>query len=150
MMAPSSPASRPSPTGGLRPALTPTQGDARSNPADVGQQKRRKPQIRSLRFQGIAEADIAKIADAYHTWRNRDGGCEDVPGFVKAATLDEIKKHAFVLTPDRYVDAQEAEPDDEPIETKIARLTAAVFKEFDRGREFEAEIRSRIEGLRHV
>lgn len=89
-----------------------------------------------------------KIAGTYHAWRNHDGGYEDVLGFSKAASLDEIEKHDFVLTPGRYVDAAEAEIDDEPIDEKIERLTKELFAEFARGRELEDEVRSRLEGLK--
>ena len=92
----------------------------------------------------LSDDDIAKIADTYHSWRNHDGGYEDVPGFAKAATLEEIKHHDFVLTPGRYVGTEEAEADDEPVAEKITRLTAELFAEFDRGRELEAEIRARL------
>ena len=50
--------------------------------------------------------DIAKIADTFHAWQRGDS-YEDVAGFCKSASLDEIKKHDFVLTPGRYVGAQE-------------------------------------------
>jgi type I restriction enzyme M protein len=52
-----------------------------------------------------------------------------------------------VLTPGRYVGAAEAEADDEPIDEKIARLTAELYAEIDRGRELEAEVRTRLGGL---
>src|SRR3954453_3744457 len=48
-MAPSSPGSRPRPPGGLRPALTPTPGDAHRQRRGAGSNKPRSP-----RFQGIA------------------------------------------------------------------------------------------------
>ena len=57
----------------------------------------------------LSEGDIARIADAYHCWRHHDGGYVDVPGFCKAARLDEIKHHGFVLAPGRYVGTEEAE-----------------------------------------
>ena len=61
------------------------------------------------------------------------------PASAKAATLDEIEQHDFVLTPGRYVGAEEAEDDDEPIDEKIERLTEELFAEFERGRELEDE-----------
>ena len=101
----------------------------------------------SRKLRELSDADIAQIADTYHSWRNQDGGYEDVPGFAKSATLDEIKNHDFVLTPGRYVGNEEAEADDEPIEEKIARLTEALYAEFDRNRELEGEVRQRLDGL---
>ena len=96
------------------------------------------------RLRELTEDDIQKIAGTYHAWRNHDGGYEDVPGFVKAASLDEIGRHDFVLTPGRYVGTEEAEVDDEPVDAKIRRLTAELFAEFDRGRELEDEVRKRL------
>jgi len=39
----------------------------------------------------FAEADIERIADTYHAWRNVDGDYEDEKGFCKAASLDEVR-----------------------------------------------------------
>lgn len=45
-------------------------------------------------------------------------GDEDVLGFCKSVTLDEINKHDFVLTRGRYVGAEEQEEDGEPFAEK--------------------------------
>ena len=58
----------------------------------------------------------------------------DIPGFCKSATLQEIRKHAHVLTPGRYVGAAPQQDDGEPFEQKMARLTA-------QWREQQAEVR---------
>ena len=74
----------------------------------------------------LTDADIARIARTYHAWRGEAeaGAYEDVPGFCKAASLDEIRKHGHVLTPGRYVGAEAQAEDDEPFEDKMRRLTA--------------------------
>lgn len=79
-----------------------------------------KLQTRRLRV--LTDDDIAKIAGTYRAWRNHEGGFGDVAGFAKAASRDEIERSDFMLTPGRYVGAEEAEVDDEPIDEKIARL----------------------------
>ena len=99
------------------------------------------------RLRELSDADIAKVADTYHSWRNRDGGYEDVPGFAKAASQDEIEQHDFVLSPGFYVGTEEVEADDEPLDEKIARLAAELYSEFDRGRELDDIIRSQLEML---
>ncbi|WP_018773960.1 type I restriction-modification system subunit M [Arthrobacter sp. 131MFCol6.1] len=91
--------------------------------------------------------DIAKIAGAYHAWRNKDGAYQDIPGFVKAASLEEIARHDFVLTPGRYVGAADAEVDDEPIDEKIERLTRELYAEFNRGDDLQNLIRQHLEEL---
>ena len=72
---------------------------------------------------------------------------QDLPGFARAASLDEIKQNKFVLTPSRYVETEQAEADDEPIKDKIERLTKELYTEFERGREIEELIISRLGSL---
>lgn len=73
----------------------------------------------------LTDADVQKIADTYHAWRGEPGLGEytDVPGFCKAGTLKDIRKHGHVLTPGRYVGAEEVEDDGEPFEEKMLRLS---------------------------
>ena len=59
----------------------------------------------------FSEEDIAKIAGTYHKWRKPNGGYQNIKGFCKSATLEEIAKHKFVLTPGRYVGIKEEEDD---------------------------------------
>lgn len=74
----------------------------------------------------LTAEDIARIAEAYHAWRgdSGEGKYEDVPGFCKSATTEEIRKNGYVLMPGRYVGAEAAEDDGEPFEEKMQRLTA--------------------------
>lgn len=97
----------------------------------------------------LTDADIAKIADTYNTWRSKGEHEQysDEAGFSKAASREEIVANGYVLTPGRYVGVVKAEADDEPIDEKIARLKSELYAEFERGRELEAEIRTRLEAL---
>jgi type I restriction enzyme M protein len=108
---------------------------------------RRLGRLETRRLRVLDDEDIARIAGAYHRWRNPAGEYEDVAGFCRAAPLTEIREHAFVLTPGRYVGNEEAEVDDEPINEKIARLKNELFAEFKRGRELEEAVRERLGGL---
>lgn len=108
---------------------------------------RRLGRMENRRLRVLDTEDIARIADAYHAWRNPDGVYVDLAGFVKAATLDEIRSQDFVLTPGRYVGADETDADDEPLAEKIGRLAEALFTEFERGRQLEAEVRAGMRGL---
>jgi type I restriction enzyme M protein len=102
----------------------------------------------SRNLRELTESDIAQIAHAYHSWRNRDGNYEDVPNFAKAATTAEIKANGFVLTPARYLGTAAAEVEYEPAEDRIERLFGELLAAFDRGRELEQEVRLRLEALR--
>jgi type I restriction enzyme M protein len=76
----------------------------------------------------LTDEDIARIAGTYHAWRGEKatGKYADVPGFCKSATLDEIRKHGYVLTPGRYVGAEVQEDDGEPFEEKMKRLSSTL------------------------
>jgi type I restriction enzyme M protein len=75
----------------------------------------------------LTDDDIKLVVETYHAWRG-DKDCnknyEDVLGFCKSATLEDIRHHGHILTPGRYVGAAEVEDDGEPFEDKMARLTA--------------------------
>ena len=59
----------------------------------------------------LSPEDIDLIAGTYHNWRNPDGNYEDVAGFCKVATIDEVAKLNYVLTPGRYVGLADEEDD---------------------------------------
>ena len=90
--------------------------------------------------------DTAKIADTFHAWQHGES-YENVAGFCKSASLDEIKKHDFVLTPGRYVGAQEIEDDGEPFAEKMARITEQLGEQFAESDRLEAEIKRNLGGL---
>jgi type I restriction enzyme M protein len=93
--------------------------------------------------------DIAKIAGTYHAWRGDKGAGEhaDVPGFCRAAKVDDVKGHGFVLTPGRYVEAEAAEEDDEPFEERMKRLVAQLKEEQTEGRRLGREIEKSLTRL---
>ena len=74
----------------------------------------------------LSDEDIARIADTYHAWRTRAPKTpyQDVLGFCKSATLDDIRAHDHVLTPGRYVGVAPQPDDDEPFQEKMTRLAA--------------------------
>jgi type I restriction enzyme M protein len=97
----------------------------------------------------LSDAEIGRIAGTYHAWRGEADAGEyaDIPGFCKHATRDEIAAHGYVLTPGRYVGAEDADADDEPFEQKMARLTAKLEQHFEEGQRLDQIIR---ENLRRI
>ena len=98
----------------------------------------------------LTPEEIARIAGAYHAWRGeKDAGkYADVPGFCNSARLNEIKQHGYVLTPGRYVGAEEAEEDQESFEQKIAQLTARLQEQFAESARLQQLIESNLRSLR--
>ena len=91
------------------------------------------------RVRELSEEDIQKIADTYHSWRNNQG-YEDVQGFCKEATIDEISENDYILTPGRYVGIEEVEDDGIPFDEKMTRLTTELYSLFEESHKLEDEI----------
>ncbi len=124
----------------------------------------------------LTKEDIRKITDTYHNWR-RDlenphpqplsqgemgeksprplgedlgegaGTYSDIPGFCKSASLAEIKKHNFVLTPGRYVGAAEIEDDGIPFEEKMSELSQTLYAQMKESAELDAVIKANLASL---
>ncbi len=94
----------------------------------------------------LSDEEISYIARTYHAWRREQGTGEyqDVPGFCKSATTEEINSHGFVLTPGRYVGAEEVEDDDEAFEEKMEHLTKLLEKQFEKSAQLEKVIRNSL------
>ena len=90
--------------------------------------------------------DIKKVADTFHAWQLGEG-YEDVPGFCYSASLDDIRKHEHVLTPGRYVGAEEQEDDGEAFADKMSRLTMQLAEQFAESAKLEGEIKKNLAGL---
>lgn len=97
----------------------------------------------------LTDEEIQKIARTYHAWRGeKDAGeYKDVPGFCKSATLEEIRKHGYVLTPGRYVGAPPQEEDDEPFEEKMQRLVAQLREQQAEAARLDAAIEANLKEL---
>ena len=87
----------------------------------------------------FSEEDIKKIADTYHNWRNPDGEYEDIKGFCKSATIEEVGKLNYVLTPGRYVGLPDEE-DDFDFKERFTKLKA----EFEEQLKEEKRLNSQI------
>ena len=98
----------------------------------------------------LSDEDIAKISDTYHAWRGeehaleRRGTYEDIQGFCYAASFKDIKTHAHVLTPGRFVGADDEEDDGIPFEDKFGALKGKLEEQFVKGNELEEKIRASL------
>ena len=112
----------------------------------------------------LTDADLSKIVDAYHAWEldtvallkeaEKHGVVlelaspyHDVPGFCKSATTKEIATHGYVLTPGRYVGAEEIEDGGDPFEEKMPRLVAELNCQFAESAKLEHAIKANLSGL---
>jgi len=93
--------------------------------------------------------DIAGIARTYHAWRGeaKDGEYEDIAGYCKSATLDEIKSNDYVLTPGRYVGAAEIEDDGIPFEETMAELVETLIQQMKESEKLNTAIMRKLSEL---
>ena len=104
----------------------------------------------------LTDAVIERIAGTVAAWR-ADSHCEersnpfpqyqDIPGFCRSVTLAEIAQHGHVLTPGRYVGAEEVEDNDEDFATKMQQLTEKLGEQMAKGAELDRLIRQKLGGL---
>lgn len=83
--------------------------------------------------------DIKLLADTFKAFE--DGTLEDVEGFCKVVSTEDIAKQDYILTPGRYVGLEKIEYDDESFDEKMDRLTSELSELFEKNHKLEIEIR---------
>jgi len=97
----------------------------------------------------LTAEEITCITATYHAWRGEKDAGEytDIPGFCKASSLKEIRKHGYVLTPGRYVGAEVQVEDDEPFEEKMQRLATTLRQQQAEAARLDATIAANLKEL---
>lgn len=93
----------------------------------------------------FTDDDIKKIADTFTAFQ--EGKLEDVKGFCAVATIQDIAKQDYILTPGRYVGIEEQEDDGEPFEDKMKRLTSELSEMFKQSEALQNEIKEKLKGI---
>ncbi|PPK92786.1 type I restriction enzyme M protein [Nonlabens xylanidelens] len=97
-------------------------------------------------FHENGNGDIQKITETYHNWR-KDENYKDVKGYCKSASLEEIQKHDYILTPGRYVGIPDEEDDGIPFEEKIVTLTTTLKEQMDKEADLNEKIATQLEKI---
>ncbi len=95
----------------------------------------------------LSESDIRQIADTYHHWRNLKGTYNDVAGFCKAGSMEEVAQNNYVLMPGRYVGTEAEAEDTVPFADKMKTLTATLAEQFAQGEALQKAIRKNLKGI---
>jgi type I restriction enzyme M protein len=88
--------------------------------------------------------DLEKIIGTFQKWKRSASDYADFPGFCKSATLAEIATHDFVLTPGRYVGAEDVDDDREPFEERMTKLIADLNEQFAESARLEQTIKANL------
>ena len=92
----------------------------------------------------FTDEEIKRIADTYHEWKKSGGSYQDIKGFCKSASLADIEKHNFVLTPGRYVGIPDEVEDDVSFEDRMSALTMALGEQMREGQLLDEEIKKQL------
>lgn len=94
----------------------------------------------------FTDEDIAKIADTFHAWQKGEN-YQDIKGFCYSASLDDLKKHDFVVTPGRYVGIPDLVEDEEPFSEKMDALCTTLSTHLMESERLKNEIKKNLLGL---
>ena len=118
--------------------------DRRGEILFIDARKLGKMKDRVLRI--FEDNDISQITDTFHSWQNGDG-YENEKGYCYSATIEDLTKHDFVLTPGRYVGAADVEDDGEEFPQKMLRLTELLKTQFAELDRLEKTIKENLMGI---
>ena len=93
----------------------------------------------------LSEDDIMKIAKTFEDLEA--GTLENKKGYCAIATLEDVAKQDYILTPGRYVGIAEVEDDGEPFQEKMKRLTSELSDMFAQSHQLEDEIRKQLKSI---
>ena len=95
----------------------------------------------------LAAEDISQITKTYHEWRKEDGKYEDIKGFCKSESIEEVAKKDYVLTPGRYVGLEDAE-DDFDFKEKFTSLKNEFQEQLKEEKELNQKILTNLEKIK--
>ena len=94
----------------------------------------------------FSEEEIQRIGDTFRAWCS--GEYEDVDGFCRSASREEIAKNGDSLSPGRYIGTEEVESEsDEDFNTRMLALTAQLTEQLAESRQLEEQISKQLKGL---
>ncbi len=94
----------------------------------------------------LSEDEVERMASVYRRFR-REGVPEPVSGFCRVATHEEVREQEYVLTPGRYVGAEDVDDEGEPFEERFPRLVTTLEEAFRRDRDLQTQIMTSLGDL---
>ncbi|MCY1237515.1 type I restriction-modification system, M subunit [compost metagenome] len=94
----------------------------------------------------LTDEVIDRIGSTVAAWRGEAsaGDYQDIAGYCRSVKLVEIAEHGHVLTPGRYVGAEEVEDNDEEFADKMQKLTEKLGEQMAKGTELDQMIRQKL------
>ena len=97
----------------------------------------------------LTEKDIVTISNTYHNWREKNAKTtyNDIAGFCKSATIEDVRKNNYILTPGRYIDFKEAEDDGVGFDDKMKQLTKTLKEQMQKVAELDNTIKNNLKKI---
>jgi type I restriction enzyme M protein len=102
--------------------------------------------METRRHRELTKEEVKKIYTTYHNWRDNNN-YQNEDGFSKSATLEEIRRHNYILTPGRYVGLEEVKDDGIPFEEKMEELVSELDELFEESKKLKEEIKEKLRGI---
>jgi len=96
------------------------------------------------------EVVVERIASTVKAWRGESGKYEDIAGYCRSVTLDEIAEHRHKLSPGSYVGAEYVEDDDDAFTEKMQTLTTRLGEQMAKGEELDLQIKKTLKEIGYV
>ena len=94
----------------------------------------------------LTTEDIDKISSTYHNWKAWSD-YEDTLWYCKSASLEEVKKNDYILTPGRYVWVALNEDDDETFEEKMSKYTSELSEQMKEEKVLDERIKENLASI---
>lgn len=102
--------------------------------------------MRDRTHRELTDEEIDRIAGTYHAWRDGNG-YEDVGGFCRVATIEDVRNNGFVLTPGRYVGTEEIDDESSTFEEKMQALVDDLIGQFAESQNLELIIKENLKKI---
>ncbi len=90
----------------------------------------------------FTDEDIAKVASTYHNWKNAES-YEDIQGFCKSVSIEDVKALNYVVTPGRFVGLADDE-DDFNFEERFTALKTELEKQITEEADLNEQIKNNL------
>jgi type I restriction enzyme M protein len=108
---------------------------------------RKKGTMVSRRQRIFTQEEINQISTVYHAYKTGEGKYDDIEGFCKVATIEDVKKNDYKLTPGIYVGTEEVETDSVSYEEKMDELMSILQEQFAESNRLQEKILRNLEGV---
>lgn len=99
------------------------------------------------RIKELSPEDIDKIAQTYHNYKTKSPNYEDIKGFCKSATLQEVRDLGYALTPGRYVGLEEVD-DEFDFKERFATLQDELMAQMYEEKALNARIIQNLQNIK--